>query len=96
MVDNEKEKYAMVSPFVSLKQTENIIEQMKSNSICRINNKGNGFFVKIPCKSKLLPVLITTNQVINIDDIQDNRNISIRLNNDKKIKTIKLDENRIM
>ena len=67
-----------------------------NNSICRINDKGNGFFVKIPYKSILLTVLITTNQVINTDDIQDKRNISIRLNNDKKIKTIKLDENRIM
>ena len=38
---------------ISLKQTEKIIEQMKNNSICRINNhgKGTGFFVKIPYKS---------------------------------------------
>ena len=96
MVDNIKEKYTATSPEpVSLKQTEKIIQQM-NNSICRINNKGNGFFVKIPYKSKLLPVLITLNQVINTDDIQDNKNISMRLNNDKKIKTIKLDENRLM
>ena len=68
---------------------------MKSNSICRINDKGNGFFVKIPYKSMLLTVLITTNQVINTDDIQDNKNISLYLNNHKKIKTIKLDNNRL-
>ena len=29
---------------ISLKQTEKIIEQMKNNDICRINNKGTGFF----------------------------------------------------
>ena len=79
---------------ISLKQSEKIIEQMKSNSICRINNKGTGFFVKIPYKSKLLPVLITTNQVINIYDILCNRNILLHLNNE--IKTIKLDNNRLM
>ena len=96
MVDYIKEKYTNASPDpISLKQTENILEQMKSNSICRINDKGTGFFVKIPYKSILLTVLITTNQVINADDIQDNRNISILLNNDKKIKTIKLDNNRL-
>ena len=96
MVDNRKEKYITKSlEPISFKQTEKILDQM-NNSICRINDKGTGFFVKIPYKSILLTVLITTNQVINTDDIQDKRNISICLNNDKKIKTIKLDENRIM
>ena len=96
MVDYIKEKYTNASPDpISLKQTENILEQMKSNSICRINDKGTGFFVKIPYKSILLPVIITTNHIINEDDIQGNRNISILLNNDKKIKTIKLDNNRL-
>jgi hypothetical protein len=95
MVDNIKEKYTTSPEPISLRQTENILEQMKSNSICRINDKGTGFFVKIPYKSKLLPVLITTNHIINIDDIQDNKSISMLLNNDKKIKTIKLD-NRLM
>ena len=97
MVDNRKEKYTITSPEpVSLKQTEKIIEQMKSNSICRINNKGTGFFVKIPYKSKLLPVLITTNQVINADYIKNKINFSLYLNNDKNIKIIKLDNNRLI
>ena len=96
MVDYIKEKYSNINPEpISLKQTEKIIVQMKSNSICRINNKGNGFFVKIPYKSKLLHVLITSNQVINTDDIQNNRNISLYLGDNKKIKTIKLDNNRL-
>ena len=97
MVDNTKEKYTVVSPEpISLKQTEKILERMKSKSICRINNKGTGFFVKIPYKSKLLPVLITSNQAINTDDIQNKINISLYINNDKKIKTIKLDNNRLI
>ena len=96
MVDNRKEIYTTSPEPISLRQTENILEQMKSNSICRINDKGTGFFVKIPYKSILLTVLITTNQVINTDDIQGKKNISILLNKDNKIKTIKLDENRIM
>ena len=96
MVDNRKEKYITSHEPVSLKQTEKIIEQMKSNSICRINNKGTGFFTKIPYKSKLLPVLITTNQVINTDDIRNKINVSLYINNDKIIKLIKLDNNRII
>ena len=69
-----------------------------NNSICKIynNDNGNGFFVKIPYKSNLLPVLITTNHVINQYDIMTNKNISLYLNNDKIIKILKLDNNRIM
>ena len=62
----------------------------RNNNICRINNKGNGFFVKIPYKSKLLPVLITSNQAINTDDIQNKINISLYINNDKKNKNYKI------
>ena len=95
MVENRKEKYNTTSlEPLSLKQTEKILEQM-NKSICRINDKGTGFFVKIPYKSKLLPVLITTNQVINKYDLMWNRNIPLYLGNDKKIKTIKLDNNRL-
>ena len=95
MTDNIKENYIISSAEpISLEQNEKIIEQMK-NSICRINDKGTGFFVKIPYKSKLLPVLITTNHAINICDILCNRNISLHLYNDKQIKTIKLDNNRL-
>ena len=97
MVDYIKEKYTNASPDpISLKQTENILEQMKSNSICRINDKGTGFFVKIPYKSKLLPVLITTNQVISTYDIRKKILISLYINNDKDKKLIKLDNNRLI
>ena len=97
MVDRIKEQYNTIIPEpVSLKITEKIVEQMK-NSICRIENncKGTGFFVKVPYKSELLPVLITTNHAINIDDILSNKNILIYINNDKAIKELKLDDNRL-
>ena len=84
-MDRMKKQNISTSPEpISLKQTEKIIEQMK-NSICRINNhdKGTGFFVKIPYKLRLLPVLITTSHAINIEDIQNNKIISLYLNNGK-------------
>ena len=97
MVDNAKENFTESLPDpVSLEGTQKIIDQM-NNSICRIyneNRKGTGFFVKIPYKSDLLPVLITNNQVINKDDILSIKSISIYINNDKKIKTLILDRNR--
>ena len=81
---------------ISLKITEKIIEQMKNNSICRINNHGigTGFLIKIPYKSKISTVLISTNHIINIEDILTNKNISINLNGEKII--IKLDRNRLI
>ena len=97
MVDTTKEKYMRALPDpVSLEGTQKIIDQM-NNSVCLIYNekrKGTGFFVKIPYKSNLLPVLITSNQVINKDDILKMKTVSIYINNDKKIKTLKLDRNR--
>jgi len=97
MLDSMEENSISTSPVpISLKVTEKIIEQMKSNSICRIDNNGNGagFFVKIPYKSRLLPVLITTNHIINQDDILSNKEITLYLNNDEI--TIKLDRNRLI
>jgi len=94
MSDRIKNKYIYNSlEPLSLKVIEKTVAQMK-NSVCRIHNngKGTGFFVKISYKSKLLPVLITTNHAINYDDIKKNKNISLSLNNDKII--IKLDNNR--
>jgi len=88
MEDSNKEKYikTFLEP-VSLKGAENIIYQM-NNCICKIYNKGEGtgFFTKIPFNSKLLPVLITNNHVIDIDDIINNKIINIYLNNDKEKK----------
>ncbi len=97
MAESNKEKYIRSLPEpITLKTTEKIIDQM-NNCICRISNKnrkGTGFFVKIKYKKNILSVLITNNHIINKDDILDKNNISIYLNNDKKIKMIKLDNNR--
>ena len=97
MVERIIENNISTSPEpVSLKVNEKIMEQMKNVSLCIINNhnKGNGFFVKIPYKTKFLPVLITTNHVINQDDILNNNSISLFLNNGEI--TIKLDKSRLM
>ena len=94
MAEEKKYNESLPKP-VSLKATEKIIDQM-NNSICRLqidNKKGNGFFTKIPYKNNLLPVLITNNHIINIDDILNHKNISLYINKDKKIKTLKLDIN---
>ena len=98
MEDSEKEKFIKTSPQpVSIKGTEKILDQMK-NCVCRIynNGKGTGFFTKIPYKSKLLPVLITNNHVLGQKDIENEKTITFYLSNDnKKVKTIKMDENRL-
>ena len=92
-----KEQNISTSPEpISLKITEKIIEQMKNNSICRIINHGigTGFLMKIPYKSRLLTVLITTNHIINTEDILNNKSISLYLNKERII--IKLDRNRLI
>ena len=92
-----KEQNISTSPEpISLKITEKIIEQMKYNSICRIINHGigTGFLMKIPYKSRLLTVLITTNSIINTEDILTNKSISLYLNKERII--IKLDRNRLI
>ena len=94
----KKEKYIKSSPEpVSLNGTEEIANQMR-NSVCRIYNNGNGtgFFTKIPYQSKLLPVLITNNHVINKEDILSDKIIPLCFNNGKTVKKIKLNRNRLM
>ena len=39
---------------------------------------------------------MTSNQVINTDDIQNKSNVSLNISNDKKITLIKLDNNRLI
>ena len=50
--------------------------------------KGSVFFCKIQIKNKanFLPVLITNNHVLNLDDINVGKTIKITLNNDKVIR----------
>ena len=75
---------------------EIILEQMK-NCVCKIHSgktKGTGFFTKIPFKNTLIPVLITNNHVLDINDIMYGKNITISLNNETIFKNIIIDEKR--
>ena len=67
------------------------------NNFYRMYNKNKKYtkhFTKIPYKSKLLPVLITNSKVRYKEDILNKRDILFYLNDDKKIKKIKLNDNR--
>ena len=87
---NEKYKNDELNS-ISLKGIEIILEQMK-NQVCKIcidkNIKGTGFFCKIPFKKSLLPVLITTNNIID-ESIFKKEKILLSINNN--LKEIKLD-----
>ena len=82
---------------ISFESTEKIVGQMKK-SICEIdlddNYRGTGFFCKIPFPDNdhLLPVLITSSQIINESLFE--KQITLKLNNSKTIKAIEL-KNRI-
>ena len=62
---------------IFIKTAENIIYQMK-NCLCKIKCKdggsGSGFFCKIPYpdQSHLLPVLVTTDFIIDFTDVNKN------------------------
>ena len=74
-----------------------IIEQMEK-SVCKIikndESFGTGFFCNIPYKDKNLKVLITSNKMINKQDIKEFNKIKLSLDDDKINKEIELDENR--
>ena len=98
MDDDESvyEKYTNNSPEpLNIKATENILQQMK-NCVCKIYNgkDGTGFFIKIPYKTIILPVIMTNNHVINENDIINNKMITISLNNEEESKIIKIDKDR--
>jgi len=80
---------------LSIKSIETILEQMK-NSICKIyiGKQGTGFFMKIPFNNTQLPVLITSNHIINENDYINNKIITIYLGNESKGRNIKLDNKR--
>ena len=101
MEELDKNNIKIYPESISLEGTEEIVKQMK-NKVCKIyigeNIKGTGFFCKIPyfqINNFLLPVLITTNHIINEQNIGKNKEvISLSINNNKEKKEIELD-NRI-
>ena len=82
---------------ISAKNTENILFQMK-NCICKIikddGNKGTGFFCKIKFKEELLPVLITNNHILNINNLINNNIITFTFNDNKEVRKIKINKER--
>ena len=81
---------------VSIKTTEIILDQMK-NCVCKIHKgkvNGTGFFVQVSYDNRLLNLLITNNHVLNEQDINTGKIISISLNNEQISKEIKIDSNR--
>ena len=86
--------------YVSMENTEIILEQMKTK-ICKIymddGSKGTGFFCKIPFpdKNHLLPTLITNHHMINQSNLENNNTIQFSINNDKIRKQINIKDRKI-
>ena len=86
-------------PPLSTTQNKIILSQLE-RCICKIHKldglKATGFLCKIPFpdKSKLLPVLMTNNHVLNKTDIQINKTVKITLGDNEIEKYIKIDEKR--
>ena len=83
---------------VSLQDTENkILFQMK-NCVCKImkdnGNKGTGFFLKINHNNDDLYLLITNNHVLGKDDINNNKNITITINDNKVYRNLYIGERK--
>ena len=81
---------------VTIGQTSIILEQMK-NSICKIkikNVKGTGFFCSIPHGDDKLNLLITNSNILDQKIISENSEINLSLNDDEKNIKLKIDENR--
>lgn len=91
------EKYIASSPEpLTIEATSKIIEQMKK-CVCHIkyNGKdGTGFFIKIPYNSAILTVLFTNNHIIDENDLQKSKLITLYINNRNIEKNILINENR--
>ena len=91
----EKDMNSSLEP-LSIGATEKILEQMKK-CVCKIYNtiQGTGFFIKIPYRNTILPVIITNHHIISENDILNNVMITIYVNNETNGKNIKLGEGRL-
>ena len=77
---------------ISGEKLEKILDQM-NKCICKIEGKetGTGFFCKIEdCEEKIIPVLITSNQIIDNNFLEENNQINITINGINK--TINIDK----
>ena len=66
---------------ISVDKIKTLSDQMKK-CICKIdgNRKGTGFFCKIIYENKLIPVLMTNNQVVDPDYFERENNLIISTN----------------
>ncbi len=78
---------------ISIEKSEIILNQMKT-CICKVIGEkiGTGFFCKMPYKDKIIPVLITSYDIITDKFIEENKVIKISLNNDKISEEIVIDK----
>ena len=84
--------------FISIENQKLLLDIMKTH-VCKIYCKdgsyGTGFFCLIPIGwGNYLPVLMTNNQILNINDIQPGKTIKFTLDNDKKKYEILIDNIR--
>ena len=79
---------------ISLPKQEEITRRMKK-CVCKIHfsgGNGTGFFAQIPFNNTKIKVLITSNHVLNAEDIKDKKIITFTIN--KEIKDIEMDKER--
>ena len=100
MEEIKKEKIIEEYPrAITIGETKIILNQME-NCICRIIKndgvKGTGFFCIINYKNNIIPCMITNNHVIDEEYIKNNNSIKVSINDNKEIKNIKIDDNRII
>ena len=76
----------------TIEGTKTIYKQMK-NCICKIGEKDTGFFCNIPYKGNKIPVLITSEDVINDDFLEKNDEIIVWIDDNKLKKKIRLKNN---
>ena len=100
MKDTEKEiKIDKYPNPISIKGTKEILNQME-NCICKIykngGGKGTGFFCNIKYNNYNIPVMMTNNHVIDEKYINENKIINISISDNKEIKNIKINKERII
>ena len=83
--------------FVTIKQTEEILNQMK-NSICKIKGKstGTGFFCYINYEDTDIPCLITNYHVLDDNFIKQRKKVGISMDDNDKIGDIFINEKDIL
>ena len=84
----------------SSKTNESILSLLKKKNLCKFDNAngkfGSGFFCKIPFPNEFntLPVLITTNSILDENEIKNGETIKFSLQNSLSKKEIFIDESR--